>query len=272
MKRLNTTHTIPKLSALFGLMLSLSTTASLAEDPQWSYKDQALPAGWASLMSDESPPPKNFPYAECANGHSQTPVEISDSSQERILNVPSIKWKTFQADFYNNGHSVQVQPTEDADESGTLWVGKDIYPLVQLHVHSPAEHVLSGLRYPVEIHFVHIRDDGRMAVIGVLASVGAANAEFQKILDNTPNTPGVPTHNETQIPFNAKKLLPEGPKTFFTYAGSLTTPPCTEGVSWFLYTRPITISAEQLASLESFYKGNFRVLQPLDDRSIVRHR
>lgn len=245
-----------------------------AEDVAWTYEDQALPAGWASLTSNASPPPLNYPYAECAIGTKQTPIDIRSAAKEKPLNQLTVRWKTFKADFFNSAHAVQVQPYDGGGDSGTLLVGRDVYPLVQLHLHTPSEHLINGAMADGEIHFVHIRDDGRITVVGVFLTIGSANPEIQKILDNTPNTPGVKTHNETEIPFNPKALLPKqaGKSRFFTYSGSLTTPPCTEGVNWYLFETPITLSQDQLTGLKDFYDENARLLQSQEGRIIATNK
>jgi carbonic anhydrase len=111
-----------------------------------------------------------------------------------------------------------------------------------------------------------------MIVVGLMIERGDANGEIQKMLDNTPNTPGTATHNQTTIPFDPSKILPKATKKFYTYAGSLTTPPCTEGVNWYIYSSPISMSVTQLDALRGFYEGNNRNLQPLNGKQPVTNK
>lgn len=217
--------------------------------------------------------PLNYPYAECAIGKTQAPVDIATTKTERILNGLTVNWQSFPADFFNTGHAIQVQPYAGNLNAGTLKIGKDVYPLIQMHVHAPGEHSVNGALYSAEIHFVHVRDDGRLAVLGVFVTLAnASNAEFQKILDNMPNTPTIATHNRSSVIFNPKKLLPPGNGRFFTYSGSLTTPPCSAGVNWYIYETPLAISPGQLDQLVKFYSGNNRQIQLLNGRTLVKNR
>jgi len=145
-------------------------------------------------------------------------------------------------------------------------------PLTQFHFHTPSEHVIGERAFPAELHFVHIRPDGRIAVLGVLLKEGAENPAIQAILDNMPATtnPPEPVHNaDSGVAIDPKRLLPKHKSHFYTYAGSLTTPPCSEGVSWYVLAEPVEISAEQIAHLESFYNDNNRSPQNLNGRTVT---
>lgn len=265
-----------KTSKIIALIISgvISTPTVFADSPHWTYEEQDQPAGWGAVEGTGTPPPMNYPYAECAIGTKQTPVDISVTKKEPILNGLAFNWKPFAADFYNTGHAIQVQPVDPKVYKGTTKVGKDIYPLLQAHLHTPSEHTLNGKKFEGEIHFVNIRNDGRITVVGLLIEPGAFNPQIQLMLDNTINKPDEKTHNPTSIVFEPKKLLPKGVGSgkFYTYSGSLTTPPCTEGVNWYVYEKPITMSAEQLAKLKSFYEGNDRHLQSLNGRELVTNK
>lgn len=253
---------------------ALNHASVQAESPHWDYGMQDQPAGWGAIEGTATPPPMNYPYAECAIGTRQTPLDIADARRTPVLNGLTFNWKPFAADFFNTGHAIQVQPVTPIAYSGTTKVGKDSYPLVQAHLHTPSEHTLNGKKFEAEIHFVNVRGDGRLAVVGLLIELGAFNPQIQLMLDNTINNPGEKTHNRTAILFEPKKLLPKGAGTgkFYTYSGSLTTPPCTEGVNWYVYEKPITVSAAQLIQLKSFYDGNDRHPQPPNGRQVVTNK
>lgn len=252
----------------------LAHATARADSPPWTFEDQDQPGGWGAVEGAETPPPYNYPYAECAIGGSQTPVDIANVKKTRVMNGVTFNWKPFTADFYNTGHAIQVQPVDSSTYSGTTKLGKDSYPLLQAHLHTPSEHTINGKRYDAEMHFVNVRTDGRLAVIGLMIEVGWPNDQIQLMLDNTINSPDQKTHNPTSIVFNPAKLLPKGPGSgkFFTYSGSLTTPPCTEGVNWYVYEKPISMSAGQLEQLQAFYDGNYRYLQALNGRQLVTNK
>lgn len=254
---------------IFLAIVSDGVNAADSGNPGWNYSNQ----NWGALTSAATPPPLNYPYAECAIGETQAPVDIGSTKTERILNGLSVNWQSFPADFYNTGHAIQVQPYAGDLNAGTLKIGKDVYDLIQTHIHTPGEHSVNGALYSAEIQFVHARDDGRLAVLGVFVTLAnTSNAEFQKILDNMPNTPTIATHNRSSVIFNPKKLLPSGNGRFYTYSGSLTTPPCSAGVNWYIYETPLAISPGQLDQLVKFYNGNNRQIQPLKGRTLVKNK
>ena len=257
----------------FILLTAIHVGHANAADPRWTYGDQNQPGGWGALTSSATPTPLNYPYAECAIGSTQSPVDITTTKTERILNGLTVNWQSFPADFFNTGYDIQVQPYAGDLNAGTLKIGRDVYPLIQVAVHTPSEHSVNGALYSAEIQFVHVRGDGRVAFLAVFVTLAnASNAEFQKILDNMPNTPTISTHNKSSVIFNPKKLLPPGNGRFFTYSGSRTTPPCSAGVDWYIYETPLAISPGQLDQLVKFYNGNNRQIQPLKGRVLVQNK
>lgn len=257
--------------ALTSIAALLVNAFAFADSPHWTYDEQNQPGGWGAITGTGTPAPMNYPYAECAIGANQAPVDIAGVEVTPIINTLAFKWPSFKADFFNTGHAIEVLPSSTS-YFGTTKVGKDVYPWIQAHLHAPAEHTINGQTFAAEMHFVHIRNDGRMIVVGLMIERGAANGEIQKMLDNTPNTPGTATHNQTTIPFDPSKILPKAAKKFYTYAGSLTTPPCTEGVNWYVYSSPISMSEAQLDALRGFYEGNNRNLQSLNGKQPVTNK
>ncbi len=238
--------------------------------PPWDYINQ----DWGGIEdTDQIVPPFMYPYALCALGRHQSPVDLAGESNARRFNKLRFKYIPDQPDFYNTGYAVQVNASNGY--KGYLRIGNDLYPLIQYHFHAPSEHVIGDKDYPAEIHFVHIRDDGRIAVLGVFLKVGDANPIIQTILDNVSSVAS--EHNyDTGITINPTGLLPHHGNffytyggSFYTYGGSLTTPPCSEGVSWYVLSEPITLSAAQLSQLEDFYSGNARLLQDLNGRMVA---
>jgi carbonic anhydrase len=145
---------------------------------------------------------------------------------------------------------------------GTLTIDDKAYQLAQLHFHTPSEHTIDGTRYPAEVHLVHAADDGQLAVVGVMFEEGDENAALAEFWNNIPNIEEAGTVN-----FNAGSLLPDD-RTAYTYSGSLTTPPCSEVVSWHVMETPVSISADQLETLTNMHDDNERPIQPLNDRTV----
>ncbi len=212
----------------------------------------------------------NYPYAECSIGKHQSPVDFAAATinNERTLNKLEIWYDVDTPDFFNSGHSVQVNTS--SGYTGELKIGKESYPLIQFHFHEPSEHVVGDKKFPAELHFVHIGENGRIIVLAVAINEGAENTTFQTILNSTPHTEG-DQHSNSGIQINPLSLLPSlnhQKLDFYSLSGSLTTPPCSEGVQWYFLSEAITISTAQLEQLKGFYTNNARSPQVLNGRSI----
>ena len=144
------------------------------------------------------------------------------------------------------------------------------FTLVQYHFHAPSEHTVGGKHYPMEMHLVFGSNGGALAVIGVLIEEGAHNAAFDPVWSHLPKAKGVESHLE-HVKVGIDDLLPKV-HTSYRYDGSLTTPPCSEGVKWFVMTTPVALSPEQIAAFTALVKENNRPAQPLNGRAIVTDR
>jgi carbonic anhydrase len=237
--------------------------AEAAEPPHWDYGAERGPAAWGSLAAE---------YASCSAGQAQSPIDIAGATPAANLPALSATYRpaslriihhAHKADVVNTGHSIQVNYT-DGD---TLAVGADKYALVQYHFHSPSEHHVAGASFPMEMHLVHKSEDNRLAVVGVLIREGRTNAAFDPVWSNLPDTRGEEVvHDSVMVDVDA--LLPRD-RMSYRYDGSLTTPPCSEGVKWFVLTTPIELSAEQVAAFRAVLVGNNRPVQPLNARVIA---
>ncbi|MGZ5000472.1 MAG: carbonic anhydrase [Methylomonas sp.] len=244
----------------------LVSTAAFAEDghadPHWTYEEQE---NWAELKDPLYKPP--FPYAECGIGQKQSPLNISSTNIIKVEKIDELQFNYAEIplSLTNNGHTIRANITK-----GSLYFGNNEYDLVQFHFHAPSEHTINGLVYPMEIHFVNGTVDGRMAVVGVLVKTGAFNSAFQEILDQAPSQVG--STNSTALLIRPDKLLPEHIQHFYTYAGSLTTPPCTEGVQWFILQESLEVSEEQIKAFTGkFFSKNARSEQQLNGRKVDMH-
>lgn len=167
------------------------------------------------------------------------------------------------ADGINNGHTIQINYA-GAD---TLTIGNDSYALVQYHFHDPSEHTVNGKHSPMEMHLVHQSAAGKLAVVGVLIDEGAHNKAFDPVWANLPKQKGMETHYSA-VTVDVDGLLP-AVRTSYRYDGSLTTPPCSEGVSWIVMSTPIQLSAAQIGVFMQLIRDNNRPTQPLNGRGVI---
>jgi carbonic anhydrase len=233
-----------------------------AEAPEWHYEGAEGPANWGRLS------PK---FAACGEGRNQSPIDITKatpaaSAQLRTTFLPAelrIAHHEHMADGINNGHTIQI----NYPDAETLTLGGVAYQLTQYHFHSPSEHTVDGKRFPMEMHLVHKSADDRLAVVGVFIAEGAHNKAFDPVWANLPRQKGVETHYP-RVTVDVDALLPTV-RTSYRYDGSLTTPPCSEGVSWIVMTTPIEFSGEQLAAFTRLIKDNNRPVQNLNGRTIL---
>jgi carbonic anhydrase len=237
-------------------------TPPVAADPHWDYGAEHGPESWGGLSPS---------FATCGAGTSQSPIDIVASAAQTLPPLStqyrpaalSIVHHEHKADVVNTGHSIQVNyPGAD-----TLTVGDQAFPLVQYHFHGPSEHMVNGKHFPMEMHLVHKSADGKLAVVGVLIAEGEPNSAFDPVWANLPTETGAETHLE-HVTVDVDKLLP-AVRTTYRYDGSLTTPPCSEGVKWFVMTTPVELSAEQIAKFSALVQGNNRPVQPLNGRAVV---
>lgn len=241
------------------------TAAASHAGPHWSYEGETGPANWSTLSADWSP---------CGAGKSQSPVDFHETVRAELPGMKTqfkpaslkIIHHAHVADGINNGHTVQVNYTE----GDLLTIGAEQFQLVQYHFHSPSEHTVKGQHHPMEMHLVHKSADNKLAVIGVFIDEGAKNAAFDPIWSNLPATKGTETHLEN-VMVDVNQLLPASPESY-RYEGSLTTPPCSEGVKWIVMATPIQMSAEQIAAFRAVVNGNNRPVQALNGRVVETDR
>lgn len=227
--------------------------AALAGDGKWGYEGKIGPEYWGSLTKE---------FALCDDGKEQSPIDIQHVHVVKDQALPSF----FQAaplEVYNNGHTIQVNV---APGSYSIIDGKR-YELLQYHFHAPSENKLGGEAFDMDAHFVHKADDGSLAVIGVFMEAGSTpNAAIAQIWANAPLKGGETNKGKGEM-LNPAVLLPED-NTFFRFMGSLTTPPCSEGLVWSVYEQPIHISTEQLETFLKVIGNNARPVQPLNERKV----
>lgn len=230
-------------------------TSSFAEEVHWGYTGEIGPEYWGSLSEE---------FATCDLGLEQSPINI-DLTEEREVGKLKQRYRATPLHIVNNGHTIQV----NYEPGSFLMIGEDKYQLLQFHFHTPSEHHSGGLPYPMEAHFVHRNDAGQLAVVGVFMEEGIADPTFAAILESAPEHEGEVSVNRK---VNAKSLLPSHRLDYFNYAGSLTTPPCSEGVRWFVMDDSISVSAEQIEKFSHFVHGaNARPVQPQNARVVYEN-
>ena len=241
-----------------GIAFVVATLAStaLAEDghPHWTYDGTGGPERWGTLSQD---------FTACSKGHQQSPVNLTNAHAGQDVPL-TLDWNPFAPMVHNNGHTIQAS----AAPGNTTTLADRTYTLQQMHFHHPSEHTIDGKATPMEAHFVNQAADGKLLVLGVMIKEGAPNAEIAKLWEVVPQTTG-DAKAKANIDFS--KLIPLGAK-FYRYAGSLTTPPCSEIVDWIVFATPVTASREQIEAFAKLYPVNNRPLQALHDRTISIER
>ncbi|MDR3413417.1 MAG: carbonic anhydrase family protein [Formivibrio sp.] len=223
------------------------------KEQQWSYHGESGPAHWAEL---------DPAFASCSYGRQQSPINI-DNAYMQSQGKLQIKYQPTKLSVLNDGHTIQL-PVEPGN---FIEIGQDRYQLLQLNFHSPSEEAISGKHFAMDIHLVHRNDAGQLAVLTVLIGQGLKDHPLFNILWQS-----LPEANESRTfdmkTFNPADILPTN-LDYWTYIGSLTTPPCTEGVRWMVLKNPIQLSKRQIARFQHFYSMNARPIQPLNSRAIL---
>jgi len=241
-------------SAIVASVISTGTMAGEGHS-HWGYQGGEGPEHWGELKAK---------YATCKTGRSQSPININFSSMAKGV-IADIKfiYKDISPEVVNNGHTIQV----NYGNGSAIKVNDQEYKLAQFHFHTPSENTVNGKHYPMEMHLVHKNDKGELAVVGVFFKEGKQNAELKKAWDKMP-TKGGTKEMLAGVSLNAANLLP-GEKQFGHFKGSLTTPPCSEGVSWFVMQSPIEASEKQITQFNKVIGDNARPTQPLNGRRLV---
>ncbi len=219
----------------------------------WEYAGESGPSHWAALSEE---------FSTCATGRLQSPFNISADITAKLPDL-GLNYQAVPMKIINNGHTIQA----DQAGGGQLVVDGKAYDLLQFHFHAGSEHSIDGKAYPMEMHLVHAAKSGELAVVGVMLTEGTANAELANIWANMPTSQG--EHMVKGKTINVKNLLPASHK-YDRFMGSLTTPPCSEGVNWHMMQQPITVSAAQIAAFKAIYPMNARPLQEENNRLVVR--
>lgn len=226
-----------------------NTTAAAA--PHWEYEGAEGPTHWGDLEG----------YAVCKTGQKQTPIDITTATKLSPPQDLTLNYKDTVMKLVNNGHTAQV----NYDSGSTMAFQGKTYDLIQFHFHDPSEHHLNGTAFGMELHLVHQNAaDKSLAVVGVMLKEGAENPFLAKFWNDIPAKAGTATATTS---LNVKQVVPTD-SHFYTYAGSLTTPPCSEGVRWLVMKQPMDVSKAQIEQFHTIFGNNARPIQALNNREV----
>lgn len=204
-------------------------------------------------------PQRNHEYAKCGELHRQSPINIMVPPTKKAHKIAFNYMKSHEV-VENLGHTVELL----YDKGSTVNYDGEEYNLIQFHFHTPSEHHIDEQAYPMEMHMVHQGEDSTYLVVALLFTEGEANDFLAGFIPDIPKEEGEESSMKT---IDLKQLLPEK-KEFFTYSGSLTTPPYTEGVKWVLFKEPVTCTSEQIGSFRQVEGFNARDTQALNHREV----
>lgn len=224
---------------------------------EWSYQGNTGPEHWGSLDAE---------YAVCTNGETQSPVNLRETETKRGSADVQMNYRPTSFTLKNDGHTVLAEP---GNANNTLTYKEEEYTLSQFHFHAPSEHLINGEYEDMELHLVHESPEGEIVVTAFMIEEGSGTTFPSSFWDKMPSSETESTAS-TENRLHLEELLPFS-ETNFQYEGSLTTPPCTEGVNWIVYGEPISVSSDQLEDFQQIYEDNHRPVQPLNGREIIKN-
>ena len=240
------------------LMLALTLTMCAQEhtSAHWGYDGAQGPSHWGDL---------NPEFALCQSGHHQSPIDIRNPRKADLPPL-QVEYKPSPLDIIDNGHTVMINYAPGS----FIQVGDKRYMLKQFHFHRPSEEEIDGKAYEMSVHLVHADEQGDLAVVAVLLKRGSDNTLIHELWSDLPKEK---EHEEqlNNVQINAGALLPAN-LGYYTFTGSLTTPPCTENVTWFVLEHPVTVTTKEIQQFEKLYRHNARPTEPLNDRVVLESK
>ena len=242
------------------LSFAIYSTALLAvcgilladEDKHWGYSGETGPDHWSTLSPE---------FAACGSGVNQSPIDISKTIAADLETL-QFKYGSDSTEIVNNGHTLQI----NVGPGSWLRAEGEIFQLIQLHFHSPSEHRIKGEIFPLEGHFVHQNKSGALAVVGVLFRAGEWNTDLAQFGAAAPKELNQPVPIDVDI---AALEMYRDHESYYRYNGSLTTPPCSEGVEWYVLKEPGHIAPKQAAEFVSLIGEDARGPQPVNARIVL---
>lgn len=245
---------------LLGLGIAAITILSASSynyHATWSYSGKTGPEYWGDLKKE---------YQMCKIGKNQSPIDIKTNSLQTFdtnLKPFKIKYLGKGYEVINNGHTIKVK----TEGKNCIKVDGIKFKLAQFHFHTPSENTINGKHFPMEAHFVHLDKNGNITVLAVMFKIGKENKSLNKMLAVLPTKVG--EENKVMGNLNPMELLPKN-KAYYRFNGSLTTPPCSEGVRWIVFKTPVEISQAQYEKMHAVMGTNNRPVQPINARVILK--
>ncbi len=243
-----------RLPLLFAFLLAFTTLSAAQSGANWSYEGKTGPIVWGRL---------DPAYHACSNGHEQSPLDIRGARLNKALQPLEFHYIAGPMTLVNTGRGIVAR----VDPGSTMTANGVRYNLVELDFHHPSEQAVKGKLSDMEVDLVHRSDDGQMAILAVRLNQdrGFPNALMASLIEHLPSTPG--TSSKITDLVNPGGLLPSD-RGYWTYVGSELTPPCTEGVRWFVFESDLSMSRTQLEAFTRLFKMNTRPLQDPHGRKI----
>lgn len=234
--------------------LSMSSAAQNPEHPpHWGYQGEVGPEHWSQFEAD---------FGECSSGRNQSPIDLTGFINADLPKI-AFDYKPGGHQVVNNGHAVQV----NFNAGSSIAVDSTVFALKQFHFHTPSENTINGKSYPMEAHFVHADDKGNLAVVALMFEEGSSNKLLEKVWPKVLQVENGKAALRPEV--SAAELLPAN-HDYYRYSGSLTTPPCSEGVRWFVLKHPVQATADQLALVGKVLgHPNNRPVQPVGARAVL---
>ncbi len=242
--------TVRTIMLATALALSNGALAADSHAPHWGYGEAAR---WGDLSAD---------FKECKLGKEQSPIDIPTKATEKAkLAAIGFNYQAGAGEVVNNGHTIQV----NLKGAGSAKLAGGDYQLLQFHFHTPSEEKMDGKNFAMVAHLVHKSAAGGLGVVGVMFKEGRENAALKSVFEAMPAKAGGKAALKANL--NVADFLP-GDKGYYAFRGSLTTPPCSEGVAWHVLKQPVELSKAQIDAFRKLYKMNARPVQPLNGRKI----
>lgn len=226
---------------------------SSPDNLHWSYAGPSGPEHWGDLEQD---------YATCKTGSRQSPIDIVGAKPSDLPPI-HFNYQISPLKIINNGHTIQI----DYESGSTITIGDKHYALVQFHFHHPSEEKIAGKQFDLVAHLVHKDEQGNLAVVAIFFQSGQTNPFLDLLWKYVPKDIGKEVANK-KVNLNVADLLPAD-RSYFKFAGSLTTPPCSEGVTWYVLKNVVELSPDEVSTFAKWYPMNARPIQPTNDREIL---
>lgn len=246
-------------SILLYTFVFIPGSARQAHHPEhsWDYGEALGPSHWGDLKPE---------FSTCKTGHRQSPIDIRNP-QKADLPPILFDYQPSLLRIIDNGHTIMV----NYQPGSFMSVGGKKYALKQFHFHKPSEEKINGKTFDMSVHLVHADQTGKLVVVAVLLQEGEDNPLLGEIWKELPQEQEKENRLDS-IQIDASRMLPSERGGYYTFSGSLTTPPCSEDVAWFVLKSPTTVSAKEIERFSQLYPNNARPIQPLYDRIVLESR